>query len=74
MTSTKLLAAKGDWMRAKDEDPLYSHAFYLDFQKAFDSVQHKRLLLKLYPPRFCSSQMMPNCTTTSNLTLTSYII
>ena len=45
--STQLLACLDIWSRTLDERGSLD-AIYLDFQKAFDTVPHKRLLKKLY--------------------------
>lgn len=45
-TNTNLLSAVDEWTREKDKGTTM-HVIYLDFSKAFDSVPHERLLLKL---------------------------
>ena len=44
---TQLLETMEAWTRILDEDGGAVDAIYLDFQKAFDTVPHKRLLTKL---------------------------
>ena len=44
--STQLLEVLDDWTRILDEGGSVD-AIYMDFQKAFDTVPHRRLLLKL---------------------------
>ena len=43
---TQLLTTVHDWSRSKDSGNS-THAVFLDFAKAFDSVPHQRLFLKL---------------------------
>jgi hypothetical protein len=44
--STQLVEAIEDWMEALDEGDCVD-VIYLDFSKAFDSVPHRRLLMKM---------------------------
>ena len=43
---TQLLSTVHDWVKSVDSKAS-SHVVFLDFCKAFDSVPHRRLLLKL---------------------------
>ena len=45
--TTQLLAVLEAWTKILDEDHGCIDSFYLDFQKAFDTVPHKRLMIKL---------------------------
>ena len=43
---TQLLSTVDDWAKSLDKGKS-THAIFLDFAKAFDSVPHRRLLIKL---------------------------
>jgi hypothetical protein len=46
-TTTQLLQCLNQWCKAIDDDNYVVDAAYLDFKKAFDSVVHSKLLVKL---------------------------
>ena len=53
-TTALLVMAIYDWVEALNKH-LNTHCVFVDFAKAFDSVPHKRLLLKLQAYGICGS-------------------